>query len=66
MIPNLCIEVQTSPVERSSVPEWFAEVVMIARHLATKGLLEAFARAGFAWCEGASASMSPSIFWPCW
>jgi hypothetical protein len=44
MIPNLCIEVQTSPVERSSVPEWFAEVVMIARHLATKGLIEAFAQ----------------------
>jgi hypothetical protein len=44
MIPNLCIEVQTSPLDRPSVPEWFAEVVMIARHLATKGLLEAFAQ----------------------
>ena len=62
MIPNPCIEVHTSPLDRPSVPEWFAEVVMIARHLATKGLLEAFARAGFAWCEGASAAMSPSIF----
>jgi len=26
------------------VPAWFAEVVMLARHLATKGLLEAFAQ----------------------
>src|SRR5205823_939670 len=44
MIPNACIEVQTSPLDRASVPTWFAEVVMIARHLATKGLLEAFAQ----------------------
>jgi hypothetical protein len=44
MIPNPCIEVQTSPLDRPSVPGWFAEVVMIARHLATKGLLEIFAQ----------------------
>ena len=44
MIPNRCIEVQTSPLDRASVPGWFAEVVMIARHLASKGLLEAFAQ----------------------
>ena len=44
MIPNECIEVQTSPVDRPSVPPWFAEVVIIAHHLATKGLLEAFAQ----------------------
>ena len=44
MIPNECIEVQTSPLDRASVPAWFAEVVMIARHLATKGLFEAFAQ----------------------
>jgi len=42
MIPNGCIEVHTSPLERASVPAWFAEVVMIAHHLATQGLLEAF------------------------
>ncbi|HEY6540111.1 MAG TPA: hypothetical protein VIZ18_04200, partial [Ktedonobacteraceae bacterium] len=42
MIPNPCIEVQTSPLECPSVPEWFAEVVMMARHLATKGVIEAF------------------------
>jgi hypothetical protein len=42
MIPNPCIEVQTSPLDRPSVPAWFAEVVMITRHLATKGLIEAF------------------------
>ena len=44
MISNGCIEVQTSPLARPSVPAWFAEVVMIAGHLATKGLLEAFAQ----------------------
>ena len=44
MIPNPCIEVQTSPVDRPSVPAWFAEVVIIAQHQATKGLLEAFAQ----------------------
>src|SRR5215472_6899535 len=44
MIPNSCIEVHTSPVERPAVPPWFAEVVIITQHLATKGLLEAFAQ----------------------
>src|SRR5215469_5093700 len=43
MIPNPSIEVQTSPVARPSVPAWFAEVVILSQHLATKGLLEAFA-----------------------
>ena len=43
MIPNRCIEVQTSPVDRPSVPAWFAEVVIIAEYLATKGQLDAFA-----------------------
>lgn len=43
MIPNSCIEVHTSPVERPSVPAWFAEVAMIIQHLATNGLLDAFA-----------------------
>jgi hypothetical protein len=42
MIPNGCIEIQTSSLDRASVPSWFAEVVMIAHHLATQGLLEAF------------------------
>jgi hypothetical protein len=42
MIPNRCIEVQTSPDERPSVPAWFAEVVILSQHLATKGILEAF------------------------
>src|SRR5207244_10570777 len=31
-------------LDRASVPAWFAEVVMIARHLATKGQFEAFAQ----------------------
>ncbi len=43
MIPNPCIEVYTSPVDRPSVPAWFAEIVIIVQHLATKGLLDAFA-----------------------
>src|SRR6266567_4808297 len=43
MIPNSCIEVHTTPLDRPSVPVWFAEVVILARHLATTGLLEAFA-----------------------
>ena len=42
MIPNQCIEVQTSPINRSSVPPWFAEVAILARYLATHELLEAF------------------------
>jgi hypothetical protein len=44
MIPNPSIEVQTSPVERPSVPAWFAEVVILSQYLTTKGLLEAFAQ----------------------
>lgn len=43
MIPNPCIEIHTSAVDRPSVPPWFAEVVIIAQHLATNGLLNAFA-----------------------
>jgi hypothetical protein len=43
MIPNPCIEVHTSAVDRPSVPAWFAEVVIIVQHLAAKGLLDAFA-----------------------
>jgi hypothetical protein len=43
MIPNPCIEVRTSPVDRPSVPPWFAEVVIIVQHLATNGQLDAFA-----------------------
>ncbi|HEY6409007.1 MAG TPA: hypothetical protein VIY29_16220 [Ktedonobacteraceae bacterium] len=42
MIPKQCIEVQTSAVDRPSVPPWLAEVTLLAQHLATKGLLEAF------------------------
>ncbi len=42
MRSNPCIEIQTSSEHRPSVPAWFAEVVIIARHLKTKGLLDAF------------------------
>jgi hypothetical protein len=43
MIPNSSIEVQTSPVDRPSVPAWFAEVVILSQHPTMKGLLETFA-----------------------
>src|SRR5947209_6172487 len=43
MIPNPCIEVHTSALDRPWVPAWLAEVVIIVQHLATKGLLDAFA-----------------------
>ena len=43
MRPNPSLEVQTSPVERPSVPAWFAEMVILSQYLTTKGLLEAFA-----------------------
>jgi hypothetical protein len=44
MIPNQCIEVQTSLVDRFSVPAWFAEVVILTKHLSKKNLLEALAQ----------------------
>src|SRR5712692_9737310 len=43
MIANQCIEIQTSPLDRPSVPTWFAEVVIMVRHLRTTGQLDAFA-----------------------
>ena len=42
MIPNPCIEVHTTPLDRPSVPAWFAEVAIIAGQLESCGLLEAF------------------------
>src|SRR6266567_705507 len=44
MIPNACIEVHTTTEDRPSVPVWFAEVVILTRHLAATGLLEAFVK----------------------
>jgi len=44
MIPDSCIEVHTSPHDRPAVPAGFAEVVIIAGHLAKKEVLEAFAQ----------------------
>ncbi len=43
MVPNPSIEVQTSPVERPSVPAWFAEVVILSQYPTTKGRISAFA-----------------------
>src|SRR5215472_3373713 len=44
MIPDSCLEVHTSPLDRPSVPAWFAEVVIVVRHLATKEVLDGFAQ----------------------
>ncbi len=35
---------------------------MIAHHLATQGLLEAFTRAGYAWSEDCSSNYEPIAF----
>ena len=43
LISTPCIEVQTTSENRSSVPAWFAEVVIMARYLEKQGLLEALA-----------------------
>ena len=64
MIPNPCIEVHTSPVDRPLVPARFAEVVIIAQHLATKGLLKPLL-SRYVWCVGTSAAINPSIFLRC-
>ena len=61
MISNPCIEVQTISENRPSVPAWFAEVVIIAGHITTKGLLQAFTRAGCVWYGDASEPMNLSI-----
>ena len=65
MMPNSCIEVHTSPLNRPSVPEWFAEVVIMVQHLAKKGLVDACARASCVWCADASGAMNLLIFSPC-
>jgi hypothetical protein len=41
MMPNQCIEVQTSPEGRASIPQWFAEVVLLTQYLRANGLLQA-------------------------
>jgi len=64
MISNPCIEVQTSPDDRASVPAWFAEVVIIVQHLATKDVLEAFAQQ-VRLVRGRFGAMNPSIFSHC-
>src|SRR5260370_42162660 len=65
MIPDSCIEVHTTPLDRPSVPVGFAEVIILARHLATTGLLEAFADQVHL-DEGASVPTNPLIFSLCW
>ncbi len=41
MIPNPCLEVQTSAVDRPSIPAWLAEVTLLAQHLTNRGVLAA-------------------------
>src|SRR5690349_1434848 len=41
MIPNPCLEVQTSAVDRPSVPAWLAEVTLLAQHLTRRRVLDA-------------------------
>ncbi len=65
MIPDSCIEVHTSPLDRPSVPAWFAEVVIMARHLAKKEILDSFALSACVWYVGTSAAMNLLIFSPC-
>src|SRR5262249_31778712 len=40
-LTTTAVEIQTCPLEVPSVPAWFAEVVILARHFAQSGLLEA-------------------------
>ena len=35
------VVIHTSPVDAPSVPDWFAEVTVLARHFAHRGLLDA-------------------------
>ena len=65
MLSNPCIEIQASEEPRPAVPAWFAEVVIVVQSLTTKGVLDAFARAGFTWSVGVLVATSPSIFWDC-
>ena len=36
------VEIQTTPTERPSVPPWFAEVVILARHFLQQPTLREF------------------------
>jgi hypothetical protein len=55
---------QRASDKRPWVPAWFAEAVIMAHHLATNGLLEAFAQQ-VPLGVGAWEARNPLIFSPC-
>jgi hypothetical protein len=42
IIANTCIDVQTSSEHRPSVPDWFAETVILSNYIASQGVLDLF------------------------
>ncbi len=40
-VPHPCVDIHTTPTPQPSIPPWFAEIVLIAGHLRSHGLLEA-------------------------
>jgi len=54
MIPDSCIEIHTSPSDRPSVPAWFAEVVIMARHEGSEGATG---------CLRASSALGAGAIW---
>ena len=41
VVATALVDIQTSPQEVPSLPAWFAEVTLLARHLAQRGILDA-------------------------
>src|SRR6266699_3986198 len=41
VVATASIEIQTCPQDVPSLPAWFAEVTLVARHLAQRGILDA-------------------------
>jgi hypothetical protein len=40
-VPHPCVDIHTTPIPQSSIPPWFAEVVLMAGYLRSHGLLQA-------------------------
>src|SRR5215469_10197541 len=40
-VPHPCVDIHTTPTPQPSIPPWFAEVVLLAGHLRSHGLLDA-------------------------
>src|SRR5438034_1405590 len=43
IVPASLVDVHTSPDDVPSVPPWFAELILLARHLTQRGILDAIA-----------------------